>query len=194
MNDGLGQYSSVQELFSEVVDDWVSSEKTSREKKGIPTSKVRLKTELGRAMGLGNGSDSDDGALKGLYRYASGETSLSLAKTVAVCIFTKDTRLLEWGAFRAGLIATPRTMVDNGDLTGEDVFLSLIEAQKETASLFALLSSAYQEKPSRELMRDIENLHQRAILAIERGRILMLSFMDKMLKSAGGIAKGRPGK
>jgi hypothetical protein len=174
-------------LLDEVIDDWVASEKANREKKGMTVSKLQLKTELGRAIGLGNGSDSEDAALKGVYRYCSGETPLSLEKAIAVCRHIDDYRIAEWFAFRCGLLTTPRSTIEDLEtLENEDVFLQLVEAQKQTSSFIALLSSIYQQKPSLKLMTDIENSHQKAALSMEKGRASLLALMEKMMKSEAG--------
>jgi hypothetical protein len=193
VNDTITAYAAPHEILDLIVDEWTIAEKAAREAKGIPTSKLQLKTELGRAMGLGNGSDSDDAALKGVYRYCSGETPLSLEKAIIVSSYIKDDRLAQWFAFRLGLVATPRAALDEADLSGDDVFLSLIESQQKTSSLLSLLSSAYQKKPSRRIMGEIEATHQQALEALEKSRLLMLRAMEAMLKSSGGSPKGRPG-
>ena len=52
------------------------------EKEGISASKLQLKTRLARSIGLGHGSDSDDAALKALYRLCSAETPLSIERAI----------------------------------------------------------------------------------------------------------------
>lgn len=190
MNDGrVGHYQAAHEILDEAVDQFISEEKAIREKQGIATSKLQLKTALARSVGLGNGADSDDAALKALYRLCSGETPLSMERAIALCQQIKDYRLIEWAAFRCGLLTTPRMTIDDVEqLDGEDVFAQVIEVQKETSGFVALLSSAYQSKPNRHLMNAIEDAHQKAALAMEKSAVLLVRFMEKMLKTEG---KGR---
>ena len=94
------------------------------EKEGISASKLQLKTRLARSIGLGHGSDSDDAALKALYWLCSAETPLSIERAILIAQQTHDCRLIEWAAWRAGLLTTPRVGIPDADLLdGEDIFL-----------------------------------------------------------------------
>ncbi len=190
MNGGkVEQYQAVNEILDDTVDRWVTEEKGRLEKEGISASKLQLKTRLARSIGLGHGSDSDDAALKALYRLCSAETPLSIERAILIAQQTHDCRLIEWAAWRAGLLTTPRVGIPDADLLdGEDIFLQVVELQRETSSFVALLSAALQGKPSRQLVNAIENAHQKAATSMERSARLLSGFIKQMLK------KGAAGK
>lgn len=186
MNDGkVERIGAVNEILDEIVDRYVTEEKGRLEKKGIEARKIEIKTRLAKSVGLGNGSDSDDAALRALYRLCSGESSLSLERAALITRQTGDYRLVESLAWSVGLLTTPRVAVDDLDsLDAEDIFAQIVTLQQESASLVTLLMSAYQGRPSREIVSAIEDAHRKAALSMEKGTALLIrSLVDKMLKT-----------
>jgi hypothetical protein len=180
---GHYQTQTINEILDDTVDQWVSEEKCRLEKEGIEASKLQLKTRLARSIGLGAGSDSDNAALKALYRFCSGETPLSIERALLIGQQTRDYRLIEWSAWQVGLLTTPR-ITNGGDLPdGEDIFLQIVELQKETSGFVALLSAAVQGKPSRNLINAIEDAHRKAALSMDKSARLLSGFVRQMLKT-----------
>lgn len=183
MSDNVASYHTVHEILDEAIDAYVAKEKARIESRGIITSKLEIKARLARAIGLGNGGDGSDAALKALYRLCSGETQISLERVILLCQQIQDYRLIEFAAFRCGLLTTPRAAIDADALDGEDIFLAVIELQKETSALVALLSAAYASRPSHNQMVAIEAAHKSAATAMERTTLLLVRFMGEMLKT-----------
>ncbi len=183
MSDNVAGFHSVYEVLDDAIDSYVTKEKAVLEKKGITTSKLEIKIRLARSIGLGNGAESGDAPLKALYRLCSGETQISIERAILLCQQIEDYRLIEFCAFKCGLLTTPRAAVDAGSMDGEDVFQTVVELQKETSGLVALLSSAYGSKPSRSQLSAIETAHLRAATAMERSTLLLIGFMKGMLKT-----------
>jgi hypothetical protein len=79
------------EVCDIVIDEWCDRE---REIRPIPVTKLALKNELGRAIGLGKGDDPNAPA-KGIYRYCSDETPLSVEKTLLICDYIRNYELIQ---------------------------------------------------------------------------------------------------
>ena len=188
MNDSKAERVAIaHEILDEIVDKFVNEEKGRLEKKGIKARKIEIKTRLARAIGLGNGADSDDAALKALYRLCSGESALSIERAVLISQETGDLRLIEWCAFRTGLITTPRVAIADLDaLDAEDVFAQIVTLQQETSALVALLTTVYQNKPSEDTIGAVESAHRNVSLTLEKSTLLLIRFMERMLKGAAG--------
>jgi len=139
---------SPQEVLDVVIDEWCCKEKEAREKGCISKiSKLELKNELGRAIGLGNGEGQNSPA-KGIYRYCSGETSLPLEKALMICKFIKNYKLIQWAGYQVGMIMTPRAVINNLEtLSNEDIFDQIVKCLKETTRFVEIPSNIYQSKP-----------------------------------------------
>jgi hypothetical protein len=179
MDSKIGHYQTAHEVLEEAVDAFVAKEKALLEKKGIPTSKIEIKTRLARSVGLGDG----DAALRALYRALSGELSLPIERAIAICQEIDDFRLIEFCAWRCGLLTAPRAVIEDVDgLDNEDVFAAIVAGQVETARLITLLTTAYQGRPSIDAMNAVEDAHRTAALALEKSALILVRFMEKMLK------------
>ncbi len=172
-------YKTPHEVLDVVIDEWCDEEKQTRH---VPASKLELKNELGRAVGLGNGEDNNTAA-KGIYRYCSGETPLSLDKALHICRYIHNYELIQWMGYQAGMIMTPRAVLDELDgMDASDIFDQIVECLKDTTSFIETLSRTYQSKPCFELITKIEGVFFKATLQMERCRLMFRKLIEKMMK------------
>jgi len=167
------------EVLDIVIDEWCDRE---RETRHTPATKLELKNELGRAIGLGNG-DNHDAPAKSVYRYCSGETPLSVSKALAICNYIKNYELIQWLGYQAGMIMTSRAEVDKLDgMDAEDIFDNIVFCLKETTNFIETLSKTYQSKPCFELITRIEGVFLKTSLQMEKCRLMFRKLIEKMMK------------
>lgn len=176
-------FKSPHEVLDVIIDEWCDREREDREKRGISkVSKLALKNEIGRAIGLGNGEDPNSPA-KAIYRYCSGETPLSLEKSLMICNFIKNYELIQWTGYQAGMIMTPRTVItDLESLSNEDIFDQIVKCLRETTGFVEMLSTTYQSKPCYELVVKIENVFLKAMLQMEKCRLMLKKLIERMIE------------
>jgi hypothetical protein len=173
---------SVHEVLDTVVDEWCERERSERAAKGVTVSKLALKNELGRAIGLGNGDDPNSAA-KAVYRYCSGETPVSIEKGLAVCHHIKNYELIQWIGFEGGMIMTPKAVINDLEaLDDSDILGEIVSCLTESTSLVSLLSTAYHGKPSFELITKVEDVFLRAMLQMEKCRLMLRHVIERMLQ------------
>jgi len=167
------------EVCDIIIDEWCDRE---REIRPTPVTKLELKNELGRAIGLGNGDDPNAPA-KGVYRYCSGETPLSVEKALLICNYIKNYELIQWLGYQAGMIMTPRTVIDHLEsLDAEDIFDEIVACLKETTNFIETLSTTYQAKPCFELVVRIEGVFLKTALQMEKCRLMFRKLIEKMMQ------------
>jgi hypothetical protein len=176
-------FKNAHEVLDTVIDEWCDRERERRKLEGLPpVSKLELKNELGRAVGLGNG-DADNSAGKGIYRYCSGETPISVEKTILICHHIKNYEFIQWMGYQTGMLMTHRSIIENLDGIDEDDMLhEIVKCLKDTTKFVETLSSTYQSKASFEAIRIIEDVFMRAILQMEKTRLMLKRLVERMLK------------
>jgi hypothetical protein len=176
-------FRSPEEVLDIVVDEWCGREREYREKRGIAkVSKLELKNELGRAIGLGNGEDQN-AAAKAIYRYCSGETPLSLGKALMICKFIENYELIQWAGYQVGMIMTPRAVINDLEaLSNEDIFDEIVGCLKDTTGFVEMLSTTYQSKPCYELIVRIEDVFLKAMLQMEKCRLMLRKLIERMIE------------
>jgi len=65
MSDRFHSFKSPHEVLDVIIDEWCDGQ---RETRPVPVTKLELKNELGRAVGLGNGDDCNTAAKADPYR------------------------------------------------------------------------------------------------------------------------------
>ena len=167
------------EVLDILIDEWCDNERDTRPSH---TSKLELKNELGRAVGLGNGDDHNAPA-KGIYRYCSGETALSIEKALVISRYIRNYELIQWIGYQSGMIMTPRAAIDELDSMGpEDILDQIVECLKDTTRFIETLSRSYQSKPCLELINRIEGVFLKTSLQMEKCRLMFRKLIEKMLK------------
>lgn len=178
MNSRFQTCKTPHEILDIVIDEWCDRE---RETRPNPTTKLELKNELGRAIGLGNGDDPNAPA-KGIYRYCSGETPLSVEKALLICRYIKNYELIQWMGYQAGMIMTPRETIDHIDtLDAEDIFDEIVSCLRENTSFIETLSKTYQAKPCFEMVTRIEGIFLKTVLQMEKCRLMFRKLIEKMM-------------
>lgn len=173
------RFKSPCEVLDIIIDEWCDQERDIRPN---PTTKLELKNELGRAIGLGNGDDPNAPA-KGIYRYCSGETPLSVEKTLLICHYIENYEFIQWLGYQAGMIMTHRAIIDNLDgLANEDIFEQIVMCLKETTGFVETLSHTYQSKPCYQLIVRIEDVFLKAMLQMEKCRLMLRKLIERMIK------------
>ncbi|MEW6115346.1 MAG: hypothetical protein AB1553_00390 [Nitrospirota bacterium] len=177
------QYKNSYEVLDAIIDEWCDAERERRRQAGLPVlSKLELKNELGRAVGLGNGDDSNS-AGKGIYRYCSGETPISIEKAILICNYINNNELVQWMGYHTGMLMTPRTVIESiGDLEEEDMFSEIVKCLKDTTKFVETLSSTYQSKANAGALMVIEEVFMRALLQMEKTRLMLKKLVERMLK------------
>ncbi|GER92659.1 hypothetical protein A45J_0377 [hot springs metagenome] len=176
-------YKYAHEVLDIVIDEWCDRERERRRLEGLPPiSKLELKNELGRAIGLGNG-DADNSAGKGIYRYCSGETPITVEKALQICHYIKKYDFIQWIGYQAGMLMTHRIAIENLDgIDEDDMLYEIVSCLKDTTKFVETLSSTYQSKASFEAIRIIEDVFMKAILQMEKTRIMLKKLIERMLK------------
>lgn len=178
MNNRFYGCKTAHEVLDIVIDEWCDRERDTRPS---PTSKLELKNELGRVVGLGNGDDHNAPA-KGIYRYCSGETPLSIEKALAISRYIRNYELIQWIGYQAGMIMTPRAAIEQLDSLGpEDILDQIVECLKDTTRFIETLSRSYQSKPCLELINRIEGVFLKTSLQMEKCRLMFRKLIEKML-------------
>ncbi len=205
MNSRFKEYRNAHEILDEVIDEWCERERRRRIEKGLPPPKKSdLKTELGRAVGLGNGDD-EKSAGKGIYRYCSGETPISIEKALQICNHIDNHEIIQWIGYQAGMLMTPRAAIDAiGECAEEDVFEEIVRCLKQATRFIETLSNTYQAAASLEAMTAVEEVFMRSILQMEKTRLMLKRLLETMISPGTqrsfwfGIkdpaAKGKKGK
>lgn len=179
MNSRFQNFKLPHEVIDVIIDEWCDRERGTR---AVPTTKLELKNELGRAVGLGNGEENNTPA-KGIYRYCSGETPLSLDKALAICRYMHNFELIQWMGYQAGMVMTPRAVIEELEgLETADIFDQIVECLTDTTYFIETLSRTYQSKPCFELITKIEGVFFKATLQMERCRLMFRKLIEKMMK------------
>ncbi|MBI5205090.1 MAG: hypothetical protein HZA11_09250 [Nitrospirae bacterium] len=176
-------YKNAYEILDAVIDEWCDRERERRRQEGLPPiSKLELKNELGRAAGLGNG-DADNSAGKGIYRYCSGETPITVDKAMQICHYIKSYEFIQWMGYQTGMLMTHRSIIENLDgINEEDILSEIVKCLKDTTKFVETLSSTYQSKASFDAIRIIEDVFMRAILQMEKTRLMLKKLVEMMLE------------
>ncbi len=179
----FSEYRKPHEVLDAVIDGWCDRECLSRQEKGFPfVSKLDLKNELGKAVGLGNG-DCDNSAGKGIYRYCSGETPISVEKALLICRYIDNYDFISWIGFQSGMMMTPRAAVESvGELGEEELFGEIVDCLINAGDLTKILSRAYNAAASFNSLREIEEAFRKSILQMERTRLLLTELIERSLK------------
>ncbi|TAN40766.1 MAG: hypothetical protein EPN22_16845 [Nitrospirae bacterium] len=179
----FSHFKNPHEILDTVIDEWCDRERERRKQEGIPPlSKLELKNELGHAVGLGNGGD-DNSAGKGIYRYCSGETLISIDKALQICHYIRNYELIQWQGYQCGMLMTHRSVLDHIDeIEEEDMLDEIVKCLKDTTKFVETLSSTYQQKASFEAIRIIEDVFMKAILQMEKTRLMLKKLVERMLK------------
>ena len=177
------QYKNPHEVLDTIIDEWCDAERDRRRRAGLPVpSKLELKNELGRAVGLGNGDDSNS-AGKGIYRYCSGETPVSIEKALQISHYIKNYEIVQWMGYHAGMLMTPRTLIESIEhLEEEDMFSEIVKCLKDTTKFVETLSSTYQSRANAGALMLIEEVFMRALLQMEKTRLMLKKLVERMLK------------
>lgn len=179
MNSRFQNFKLPHEVLDVIIDEWCDHERQVRH---VPTTKLELKNELGRSVGLGNGDENNTPA-KGIYRYCSGETPLSLDKALAICRYMQNFELIQWMGYQAGMVMTPRAVIEELEgLDAADIFDQIVECLTDTTQFIETLSRTYQSKPCFELITKIEGVFFKATLQMERCRLMFRKLIEKMMK------------
>jgi hypothetical protein len=175
---------SAHEVLDQIIDEWCERERQQRTAKGLPTPKKSdLKIEIGRAIGLGNGDD-ESSAGKGIYRYCSGETPLGVEKALQVCRYINNYDLIRWLGFQAGLIMTPRAIVDSACELPEDALYEEIALCLNEASHYVeMLSFCYRSPASFGSLRIIDETCMQAVTQMEKTRLMLKKLIEGAIKS-----------
>jgi hypothetical protein len=171
------------EVLDQIIDEWCEKERQGRTAQGLPTPKKSdLKTELGRAIGLGNGED-ENSAGKGIYRYCSGETPLSVEKTLQICRYIGNYDMVRWLGFQSGLIMTPRAIIEAvGDLPEETLYEEIAACLKEASNFVETLSYTYRSSASFGSLKLIDEAMQRTVTQMEKSRLMLKKLIEGALK------------
>jgi hypothetical protein len=174
---------SVYEVLDLILDEWCESEKQKRAAQGLPTPKKSdLKTEIGRAIGLGNGDD-ESSAGKGIYRYCSGETLISVEKALQICRHINNYDLIRWLGFQSGLIMTPRAIIESvGDLPEEALYEEIAACLSEASKFAETLSYVYRTAASFGSLKLIDESLLRAVAQMEKARLMLKRLIEGALK------------
>lgn len=189
----FSEYREPHEVLDAVIDTWCESECQARRDSGFPlVSKLDIKNELGKAIGLGNG-DNDTSAARGVYRLCSGETPITVEKALLICRYINNYDFISWIGFQSGMMMTPRAAVESiSQLGEEELFSEIVDCLLNAGDLTKTLSKAYQSTASFNSLREIEEQFRKSILQQEKTRLMLTELIERGLRSGtqGGLWAG----
>ena len=173
-------YPPINELLDRIIDEWCIKEISKCQRRNNTyISKLSLKNELGKAIGLGTGQDPNSAA-KGIYRYCSGETPLSVEKALMISRHIKNYELIQWIGWNAGTIMIPREIIHHNGIENPKYTIREILKFVKLAHLCSeKLFFATQRKPNPAAIKSIENSFFKVVLQAEKCRFILKKFIEK---------------
>lgn len=172
------------ELFTELIDDWVDRERERAIEENRPRPKREdLLADLARKLGYGNGNGDDNNRslAKAIYRFQSGEVPFPFTKVEIFCDSIGNNALVQFLGFKRGLIMLPQIKAEDlEELAGEDVFKYMVSTADKSISFIKKLIETYEEQPSLENLQKIDHLRQNAIISMEK----VVYVIKEIIKSA----------
>lgn len=142
------------DVVAEEVHGFIARANAGRVERGLPRAKrSAIKDRLAEELGV---------CRKQVERYMTGENDMTLRQALRLCDVTASTGLVEYMAYRVGLVAVEVPSPD--DVAADDVALALARAVKEVGEAVAAAADAIDAKPSVDgalaMAREMREAHE----------------------------------